>query len=320
LTKTFLKNNNLDLFIRSHQMVEDGFMFSHDDKLLTIFSASNYCGIAKNYGIIKNKKGCIAEISDFDDINNLKIKFIQYKVDSYEKIEKIDEKIKNQTLNLLKEKIFINKSELHKEFLIYDQNKKGIFDLIVGYIKIDHWRVILKKVLKLKIDWSFFSKYLLNDSKEQNINYIKFLQRYQFEFDKEFIKNFNKEIISDVCMKIFINFKTLKKFFQLSDIDNDNRLSFEEISNTFKKININLTDDQIFDFVIGIDTNFDGFIDFKEFESRFNIKYKEIIENPDEVIPEKDKELFDKIGNKIVTNLHDLNLAFEKFDINHDSI
>lgn len=40
----FLKDNDFDLVCRSHQVVEEGYEFFHSRKLLTIFSAPNYCG------------------------------------------------------------------------------------------------------------------------------------------------------------------------------------------------------------------------------------------------------------------------------------
>jgi serine/threonine-protein phosphatase PP1 catalytic subunit len=42
--KTFMANNNIDLVCRAHQCVDAGYEFSFGKKLVTIFSAPNYCG------------------------------------------------------------------------------------------------------------------------------------------------------------------------------------------------------------------------------------------------------------------------------------
>jgi hypothetical protein len=51
ITEEFLKKYNLSMIIRSHQVKQDGYEFTHDGKVLTIFSASNYCR-GSNWGAI----------------------------------------------------------------------------------------------------------------------------------------------------------------------------------------------------------------------------------------------------------------------------
>lgn len=50
----FLKNNDLDLVCRSHQIVEEGYEFFGKKQLVTIFSAPNYCGMFENWGAVLN--------------------------------------------------------------------------------------------------------------------------------------------------------------------------------------------------------------------------------------------------------------------------
>ncbi|CAD7947509.1 unnamed protein product [Amoebophrya sp. A120] len=54
VTKKFLKQSDCKLVIRSHQLPDnnDGVQFHHDRRLITVFSASNYCGIHGNQGAI----------------------------------------------------------------------------------------------------------------------------------------------------------------------------------------------------------------------------------------------------------------------------
>lgn len=51
-TANFCAANNMQFICRAHQMVMAGYKWDHEDKLLTLFSAPNYCGINNNKGAI----------------------------------------------------------------------------------------------------------------------------------------------------------------------------------------------------------------------------------------------------------------------------
>ncbi|CAF4204714.1 unnamed protein product, partial [Rotaria sordida] len=51
ITEQFLNEYNYSMLIRSHQVKERGYEFTHDHKVLTVFSASNYCG-GSNWGAV----------------------------------------------------------------------------------------------------------------------------------------------------------------------------------------------------------------------------------------------------------------------------
>merc|ERR1712113_365660 len=44
VVRAFLQKEDMDLIVRAHQVVEDGYEFFGDRQLVTIFSAPNYCG------------------------------------------------------------------------------------------------------------------------------------------------------------------------------------------------------------------------------------------------------------------------------------
>ncbi|XP_023553747.1 serine/threonine-protein phosphatase 5 [Cucurbita pepo subsp. pepo] len=50
VTKRFLQENNLDLIVRSHEVKDEGYEIEHDGKLITVFSAPNYCDQMGNKG------------------------------------------------------------------------------------------------------------------------------------------------------------------------------------------------------------------------------------------------------------------------------
>lgn len=51
-TEKFLQTNNLQLIVRSHEYDSDGYFWSHNDTVLTIFSAPKYLGYHGNDGVV----------------------------------------------------------------------------------------------------------------------------------------------------------------------------------------------------------------------------------------------------------------------------
>lgn len=57
ITKKFLELNNLEMIIRSHEVKQEGYEIDHDGKLVTLFSAPNYCDQMGNKGALVRYNG-----------------------------------------------------------------------------------------------------------------------------------------------------------------------------------------------------------------------------------------------------------------------
>ena len=57
ISQKFLNENNLKLLIRSHQVKMEGYEIQHGGKVITLFSAPNYCDLQGNKGAIIKLKG-----------------------------------------------------------------------------------------------------------------------------------------------------------------------------------------------------------------------------------------------------------------------
>ena len=52
ITKRFLERNKLSMIVRAHEVVQNGYEYSHERKVLTVFSAPNYGSFMTNKGAI----------------------------------------------------------------------------------------------------------------------------------------------------------------------------------------------------------------------------------------------------------------------------
>ena len=57
VTKKFLDSNGLSMIVRSHEVKQEGYEVDHDGRLVTVFSAPNYCDQMGNKGALIRFKG-----------------------------------------------------------------------------------------------------------------------------------------------------------------------------------------------------------------------------------------------------------------------
>ncbi|OHS95759.1 Serine/threonine-protein phosphatase 4 catalytic subunit 1 [Tritrichomonas foetus] len=92
--KSFLEKNKMKLLIRAHQPVQEGFKYSLNNKVITIFSASNYCGMSNNESsVLLLNEGKEEEPFKFEPLP-----FIQHKDVKYILTEERDIEVSNTTL------------------------------------------------------------------------------------------------------------------------------------------------------------------------------------------------------------------------------
>lgn len=85
VTEQFIKKHDIDLVCRAHQVVEDGYLFHFNRKVVTIFSAPNYCGEFDNNGAIMTVDKdlfCSFLILEPIDKEMKKLKSVKHKVDT----------------------------------------------------------------------------------------------------------------------------------------------------------------------------------------------------------------------------------------------
>mmetsp|Transcript_11281 Transcript_11281/g.19266 ORF Transcript_11281/g.19266 Transcript_11281/m.19266 type:complete len:575 (-) Transcript_11281:122-1846(-) len=79
VTKRFLDNNNLQLLVRSHEMKEEGYEIEADGRLITVFSAPNYCDTMMNKGsFIRFSSDMKPKITQFSAVAHPPVRAMAY--------------------------------------------------------------------------------------------------------------------------------------------------------------------------------------------------------------------------------------------------
>jgi Ca2+-binding EF-hand superfamily protein/diadenosine tetraphosphatase ApaH/serine/threonine PP2A family protein phosphatase len=296
-TKHFLKLNNLELVIRSHELVDEGYLSWHGDKLYTLFSASYYCGS-------NNNKGAIAVFEDKTN-HRFKPEFKTFFADvATLQTKKISKKQRSQSLQQLRERIVEHRHELAIEFESLDTTS-------IGTVIKNEWVAVMNKVFQLPLNWAVLQPYLAKADDDGNINYTEFLTRYQINVDEEVVSRWRKQVISDICAKILSKFGSLKDAFASVDIDGSGKISYKEFSKILKEKDIGLSDEQIYDFMRSVDEDNDGSIDYGEFQNRFAVKFNRILKTEDK---EFIQQATHEIGLLIASRGSELKETYKKID------
>lgn len=305
LTMSFLTLNSLNMIIRSHEMCYEGYEMWHDGKVLTVFSASNYCGRNDN-------KGAIAVFDTFEYTTDKYPRistYISKPEFNQNNIKSIDNLCKEETLQLLRESIFRHRHSLSLAFETVDKD-------ICGSISVDDWIECMNNILDLPLNWVDMLPFLAEvDQTTNSIPYIKFLDRYKIIPDRLFWKAWEEGIAEKICRGIHAYFPCLHQAFSEIDTNRDQKISYNEFLSVIKRFNLDLSNEQVYDFMRTIDVNQDGHIDFVEFSSKFEA----ILERISEM--EKKRPLTENIESKIkeiAIILRDsgqsLKNVFEQFD------
>ncbi|TMW57471.1 hypothetical protein Poli38472_003396 [Pythium oligandrum] len=178
ITKRFCADNQLSLVIRSHECQEEGYEITHDGLLLTIFSASSYCGSQTN-------KGAFVQLQVIDN-GSLQPHVVQYYAQPLQKLldagknewRKKAVRLERRTMMSLAELICEKKGALAGAFGQYDREGTGRVTKL-------QWRDALQSVLDIEVRFlSYFHDLAGIDADEHDrVDYEAFLSRYSVELN-----------------------------------------------------------------------------------------------------------------------------------------
>ncbi|XP_067834735.1 serine/threonine-protein phosphatase with EF-hands 2 [Heptranchias perlo] len=253
VTKKILQKHNLQLLIRSHECKQEGYEFCHNQKVLTIFSASNYYEVGSN-------RGAYVKLGP-----DLVPHFVQYQVKQSTRkltLRQRMSRVERSALRALREKIFAHKSDLISAFEHYDKNK-------TGKISLNDWANALESILALRLPWRVLRSQLVPSAPNGLLNFYLWFDDLAIE------KPIAQHIQPSLLEMLYRSRSDLETIFRIIDSDNSGLISFEEFQKTWKLLSshlkIEINDKAIGDLARSMDFNKDGNIDINEFLEAFRL-------------------------------------------------
>ncbi|XP_069130967.1 serine/threonine-protein phosphatase with EF-hands pef-1-like [Argopecten irradians] len=255
VTTMILDKHNLQRLIRSHECKVEGYEYTHNDKVLTIFSASNYYEVGSN-------KGAYIKLTGPD----LSCHIVQYMVNKQSTKRKITftkriSQVEKIAMRDLKRKILGCQTELMTHFTSHDPENTGLISVI-------DWCNVLEGVMQMELPWRTMRPHLAKCD-------VSGAVLYKTTFNDMKLIHGSTESGHTITELLYRNKDSLETIFRIFDKDNSGTISMEEFEEALDVMintqDISVSHDQIKDIAQSLDLNKDGFIDFNEFLEAFRI-------------------------------------------------
>ncbi|KAB0798853.1 hypothetical protein PPYR_06733 [Photinus pyralis] len=256
VTKRFLKRNKMLYLIRSHECKPEGYEINHNNKVITVFSASNYYELGSNKGAYLKLVG-----------PQLDTHFVQYTA-ATGKTKRLTFRqriglVESSAIRELRGHIMSNRERLQQEFQKADPD-------LTGFIPVSEWCKSMETATELGLPWRMLREKLVAlEADTQMVN-------YSTTFDK--INDSDITTVqgaSTVVETLYRNKSSLEAIFRIIDKDNSGFISLEEFSDACNLIREHMPNpishDQLLDMCRLMDMNKDGLVDLNEFLETFRM-------------------------------------------------
>mmetsp|Transcript_6032 Transcript_6032/g.14724 ORF Transcript_6032/g.14724 Transcript_6032/m.14724 type:complete len:938 (+) Transcript_6032:50-2863(+) len=341
VTRRFLGNNSLSLCIRSHEVPQSlrGFEDRHDGRLITVFTASNYCGQTGNFGAVVIFHSDMSYTVEEHMAPTLDDLVDEYTAESEGRqsqtagvsssadapapqhtaahMEKHKEKMEDDLLSKLDKKILMHKDDLWWYWEHVDPDGTGKVSAAV-------WRHGMASALQLDLPWFNLQKSLVQVDKDGNVNYKEFLDRCKpkMEEDSKLVESgWDQKIIKNVYESLLSADMNLKELMALFDQDGDGVVTPQEFKHAIMTANIQIPETQINALLRAIDRDSSGKLKVSAFLDRFQVVYSRAADQGLSSIETEEhrriKGLLSKVGTGLLAGKSRVEV-FEKMDINKD--
>lgn len=261
ITDNFLENNDYSLIIRSHEVKDNGYEFLHNNRVLTLFSASVYCGASDNLGAV----------AIYDSNEGILPGVTLPKIESYYAVATtaVGDACQQMTVHAIKKDFFMIRHLLVDAFSRID--KFG-----TGTVTVDEFTSALHSVMPYPVKWEVLWPYFTDTDEDGRINYVEFLSEYRMTSNDSFLNDWVDDIALQVCKKFIEMHDDMQKTFEAIDTDGSKDISYQEFLEALHKLDLGLADENIYDLFQSMDTSGNGRLEFDEFSVKFSSMFRKL--------------------------------------------
>ena len=277
VTREFLRVNDLQKIIRSHEVVSSGHRTIHGGVCMTVFSASRYCGKDDNRGsylvLFEN-----LDISPNDYcVKNGEIAGLRGKIadgisesgesedhhDDEEQGDPIDaDDVRKKALRRLGELFFAKRSQLLSQFQLVDTN-------FTGTVTKKQWINIVRSIIHEDLPWHSLARHLVRVEESGTISYIRFLERFQNKLANSWMSSWAEKWLQYGKSHLTKGAIEMKKMLQqISTYRSQTKLSYHEVCAALRTSIPGLSMTEIYYLLCHMDENNDGYIDADEWAAQ----------------------------------------------------
>lgn len=251
ITAKFLSDHKLKYLVRSHECVEDGYYTTHDGKLITVFSASDYYGENSNQGAFIR----------FD--KNLEPHYFTFCGYHERKALPSTDVVEGAALENVHATILRYKKDLLIAFEAKDPQR-------TRSIKTSEWCDVMSKITNLDLPWSLLVKHLVskNEDTPGHVLYLSTLSRMSLKSQRVRSKS--------IAESLYKNLDALQYIFRLMDKDGSGSIEISEFVEAMLLMSKHLEGREISretaeEMAAAVDLDHNGEIDFNEFVESFRL-------------------------------------------------
>ncbi|XP_054267756.1 serine/threonine-protein phosphatase rdgC-like [Macrosteles quadrilineatus] len=257
VTEQFLAKHNLMFIIRSHECKIDGYELTHNDKVVTIFSASNYYETGSNKGAYMKLVG-----------PQLVPHFVQFNTArSVAKALTFRQKVGLVESSAIRE--LSTKVQAHREKLIVAFRRSDNHD--TGLVTVSEWCSAMEETTGLSLPWRMLKEklVLMDPAGSGKVRYMTTFQD---------IEPARRGHGATVVETLYRNKSSLEAIFRIIDKDNSGYISLEEFKDACELLGEHLQhpQDEALDICKSMDINKDGLVDLNEFLETFRLVDMEV--------------------------------------------